>query len=159
MPPEVYIGDMNFKEYVNLNESAGDGEDAKKTLRRLPKRHSDLVRGYRIIFQPSNSLKGDDKHIGFIDEKDKTITVASPWNYGREYTLLHEVGHAVWKFLVSKEKREDWSRILAPVKAKNKKDLDQNDEEIFCMIYAQVHAKNKMKKFDHEELERFVSKI
>ena len=150
---------MNFKEYFIVNEASGDEEDAKKTLGRIPKRHRELVKDYKLIFQPSNCLKGDEKHIGFINEKDKTITIAAPWNYGREYTLLHEVGHAVWKFLVSKEKREEWGKILAPVKAKNKKDLGQNDEEIFCMIYAQVHAKNKVKKYDHEKLEKFVSRI
>lgn len=149
---------MNFKDFIHINESS-EKKDVKKTLDGIPKKHSELVKGYKISFQPSNCLKGDKGHIGFIDEKKKQITIASPWNYGREYTLLHEVGHAVWKFLVDKEKKKEWSKILKPIKSNNKKDLNQNDEEIFCMIYAQVYAKNKMKKYDHKTLEDFVSRI
>lgn len=148
---------MEFKQY--LNEAIEHEKDVRKTLRGLPKSHSKLVKGYKFVFQPSSCLKGDDKHIGLIDEKNKTITIAAPWNYGREYTLLHEVGHAVWKYLVDDKKKADWKNLLEPVKKNNKKDLDQGDEEIFCMIYAQVYAKNKMKKYDHDELVRFVKEI
>ena len=107
----------------------------------------------------SNTLKGDDGHIGFIDEKNKKITIASPWNYGREYTLLHEIGHAVWKYIMSSKDKSKWKEIIDPIKKANKKELNQNDEEIFCMTYAQVYANNKITKFDHESLINFVKKV
>lgn len=136
-------------------------EDIEKTLNKIPKEHADLIRGYKIKFEPNNSLQGDDQHIGIIDEKEKTITIAAPWNYSREYTLLHEIAHAVWKFIVSKEKKTEWSDLLKKTKTNKeiKKNLDQNDEEIFCMVYAQHYAKNKLTKYDYQKLENFISKI
>lgn len=148
---------MDFREYIN--ESAEGQKDVKKTLGKIPRSHARLVDGYKFKFQPSNTLKGDDGHIGFIDEKNKTITIASPWNYGREYTLLHEVGHAVWKYVLDDEAKSKWKNLLAPVRKANRKDLNQNDEEIFCMTYAQVYANNKITKFDHGSLIDFVKKV
>lgn len=147
---------MNFKQYM---KESSDDEDVSKTLSKIPKSHSDLVRGYKIVFQPGNCLKGDDKHIGLIDEKNKTITIASPWNYGREYTLLHEVAHAVWKFLLSKKNKNEWKRLLEQEREKGKPHIRQNHEEIFCMTYAQYYAKNKLKKFDHPVLVNFISSL
>jgi len=148
---------MQFRQY--LFESREIEKDIKKTLGRIPAEHSALVKGYKFVFQPSNCLKGDSEHIGLIDEKNKTIKIASPWNFGREYTLLHEIGHAVWKYAVSEEKKKEWNKILKLVKKDNKKDLNQNYEEIFCMTYAQTYAKNKLEKYDHEELVRFVKEL
>lgn len=147
---------MEFGSYFFETE---EKDDIKRTLEKIPKGHSDLVKDYKIVFQPGNCLEGDDGHIGIIDEKRKTITIASPWNYGREYTLLHEVGHAVWKFIMDAKKKRAWKKILARERRAGKRHLNQDDEEIFCMIYAQHYAKNKMKKFDHESLVEFVSKI
>jgi hypothetical protein len=149
---------MKFTDYLESKEIASQKEDIKQTFAKIPKKHANLVKDYKIIFQKSNCLKGDDKHIGLIDEKNKTITIAAPWNYGREYTLLHEIGHAVWKYLVSEEAKKEWERLVSKVK-KTTKDLNQNNEEIFCMLYAQNYAKNKLIKFDHDELKKFVSKI
>lgn len=148
---------MEFRRFL-AESKQGEG-DIRKTLRKVPRAHSALIKGYKISFQPSNTLKGDDGHIGFIDEEKKTITIASPWNYGREYTLLHELGHAVWKYRMDDEDRSEWKKMLAPVKRKNKKELDQNDEEIFCMTYAQAYANNKMVKYDHDDLVDFARKI
>jgi hypothetical protein len=144
-----------FKKYLESEEK----KDIKRTLEKIPKSHADLVKDYEIIFQASNTLKGDGGHIGLIDEKKKRITVAAPWNYGREYTLLHEVGHAVWKFIVDKEKKKEWKELLASERARSKKNLMQDDEEIFCMFYAQIHSKNKITKYENKELEGFVRKI
>lgn len=146
---------MRFKQYLSDEEK----KDVRKTLEKIPKSHSDLVKDYEISFQSKNSLRGDDKHIGFIDEKNRKIVVSAPWNYGREYTLLHEIGHAVWKYLVGEDKKREWKKTVAKVRAKNKKELDQNDEEIFCMSYAQHYAKNKLCKYDHAELDEFISSI
>ena len=146
---------MKFRQYISSEEK----KDVGDTLEKIPKSHAELVKGYEISFQPSNCLKGDKNHIGFIDEENKKIIIASPWNYGREYTLLHEIGHAVWKYKLDNEKKEEWKKILNKIHSKNKKDLNQNDEEIFCMCYAQHYAKNKLCKYDHKELNDFVSKI
>lgn len=148
---------MDFRQF--LTEGRKHDEDVGKTLRKIPKAHRDLMRGYRFIFQPSNTLKGDDGHVGFIDEGKKTITIAAPWNYGREYTLLHEIGHAVWKYRMDEEDKASWKRLLSPVRKANRKDINQNDEEIFCMSYAQAYANNKMKKYDHEALVAFARKV
>ena len=149
---------MNFKQWV-FNEQKKQEIDVSKTLAKLPKKHQKLIKDYKIVFQPHHSLQGDNTHIGFIDEKNKIITVAAPWNYGREYTLLHEVGHAVWKYLVSEEKKEEWKKILRKEKQKDKKSLDQEQEEIFCMVYAQHYAKNKLEKYNKKSLIDFVSQI
>lgn len=148
---------MEFRMFITEGEK-GEG-DIKKTLDRIPKAHRDLVKDYKIRFQPSNNLKGDSGHIGFIDEENKTITIASPWNYGREFTLLHEIGHAVWKYRLDDEDRKRWKDALGRAKKTNKEGLDQNEEETFCMVYAQVYAKNKMVKYDHENLVEFVRKV
>lgn len=144
-----------FKKYLESEEK----KDIQRTLGKIPKRHFDLIKDYEIVFQPNNTLKGDRNHIGLIDEKKKRITVASPWNYPREYTLLHEIGHAVWKFSLDDEEKKGWKSLLKTERSKSKKNLKQDDEEIFCMIYAQVYAKNKMKKFENKALEGFVRKI
>ena len=148
---------MKFQEYVLIRESK-ENEDVKKTLGKIPKVHRETIKDYEIVFQGSNGLKGDSKHIGFIDEKNKKIAIAAPWNHSREYTLLHEVGHAVWKYLVSDENKKEWKRLVSKNKRKDKH-LNQNAEETFCMIYAQYYAKNKLKKYDHDDLLNFVSKI
>jgi hypothetical protein len=144
-----------FKKYLESEEK----KDVKRTLEKIPEKHARLVKNYEIVFQPSNTLKGDDKHIGLIDEKRKKITISAPWNYGREYTLLHEIGHAVWKFLLDEGSRKEWKALLEKERAKSKKNLGQEDEEIFCMIYAQVYAKNKIEKYRNKNLVAFVSKI
>lgn len=148
---------MDFRQF--LTEGKKRDDDVEKTLRKIPKAHRDLVRSYRFVFQPSNTLKGDDGHVGFIDEDKKTITIAAPWNYGREYTLLHEIGHAVWKYRMDEKDKANWKRVLSPVRKANRKDINQNDEEIFCMSYAQAYANNKMKKYDHEALVSFARKV
>lgn len=148
---------MRFKQYIFKSKEAE--KDIRKTLGRIPEEHAALVKGYKFVFHSSNCLRGDGEHVGLIDEKNKTIKIASPWNFGREYTLLHEVGHAVWKYIVSEEKKDKWNAILKQTKKKNKKDLNQNYEEIFCMIYAQTYAKNKLKKYDHEDLVSFIKEL
>jgi len=145
---------MEFRQYIA--EGSEGEKDVRKTLGRIPTSHADLVKDYRFVFQPLNTLKGDNRHIGLIDEKNKTITIAAPWNYSREYTLLHEVGHAVWKYVLDDDKRDEWKKLLRPLKRRHKKDLNQNDEEIFCMAYAQAYAKNGLEKYDHDELVDFV---
>lgn len=149
---------MEFRNFFIESEQ----NEVEKTLKKLPKKHAALVKGYSYKFQGGVTLKGDDGHIGEIDEKKKLITVAAPWNYGREYTLLHEIAHAVWKYLVDKHQKKEWMKLLKTVKNKskqNKRYLDQNAEEIFCMIYAQFYCNNEMVKFDHPELTKFIDTL
>lgn len=148
---------MEFRRF--LTEGKKGEDDVKKTLGRIPKSHRELVKGYKFKFQPSNTLKGDRGHIGFIDEENKTITIASPWNYGREFTLLHEIGHAVWKYRLDDGDRKRWKDAVKEAKKSNREGLDQNEEETFCMAYAQAYAKNKMVKYDHEGLVEFARKV
>lgn len=148
---------MKFKEYSEMSDNCK--KDIEKTLKKVPREHAKLIKDYKIIFEPLNALKNDKNHIGLIDEKNKTITIAAPWNYSREFTLLHELGHAVWKYFVTDQNKEKWKILLKDVKEKNKKDLNQNEEEIFCMIYAQIYAKNKLEKYDHKVLIDFVCEL
>jgi mRNA-degrading endonuclease RelE of RelBE toxin-antitoxin system len=148
---------MKFSKYLQENEESE--KDLKRTLKKIPEKHRALVRDYKISFEPNNTLANDKKHIGLIDEKNKKIVIASPWNYGREYTLLHEIGHAVWRYIVDSKAKKEWEKLFEEIKKKNKKDLNQNYEEIFCMIYAQVYAKNKLEKYNHKKLINFILKL
>lgn len=152
---------LNFKSFLAESHKKFM-DDVQKTIVKIPERHRALIKDYSFEKQDGNTLKGDKDHVGVIDEKKKKITVAAPWNYGREFTILHEFAHAVWKYLVGRKARKEWSEIVKQVKEKHKeskKDLDQNDEEIFCMSYAQFYSNNKMVKFDYPELQSFIEKL
>jgi len=144
---------MNFKDFMMSEDICMS--DVHKTLRKVPKKHRNLVRGFKYTFQPGNTLKGDNDHIGFIDEKKKTITIAAPWNYGREYTLLHELGHAVWQHILDDKKREEWKRIVKNTKNKQK----QGAEELFCMAYANTYSNRKIEIHSHDSWEKFIKSI
>jgi len=143
---------MNFKKFLIKNEN----KDIEKTLEKIPESHRKLIKNYKIIFQGSNLLKNGEKNVGFIDEENKTITISAPWNYSREFVLLHEIAHVIWKYVILEEQKAEWKKIFNKVKNNNKKDLDQNAEEIFCHSYAQAYTKNKLEKFDHNELVNFI---
>lgn len=147
---------MEFKTFLENQENI---KNVKEIIRKIPKRHADLIKDYKIVFEPDNTLKKDQKHIGFIDEEKKTIRVAAPWNYGRGFTFLHEIAHAVWKYLVNDKQKKEWQSLIEKAKDKKEEGLNQNEEEIFCMIYAQNYSKNRMSKFEHPELEKFVERI
>lgn len=132
----------------------GDG-DVAKTLAKVPLAHAELIKGYKIRWESGNTLKGDGQHIGVINPKTRTITIASPWYYGREFTLLHELGHKVWEKFVDEGMRKEWQRIVRRTKDK----LPQNDEELFSMAYSNFFVKNKIAVHDHPEWGRFVEKV
>lgn len=143
---------MDFREF--LLETA-DQADIKRTLAKLPKSHQKLVSDYKISFQPGNTLKNDKEHIGYIDNAKKTIVIAAPYNYGREFTLLHEIGHRIWEKLVTHKMRIKWHEIVSKTKNKQK----QNDEEMFAMSYANFYAKNKITIHNHEAWNDFIKKL
>lgn len=142
---------MTFKIFLENEEE----KNIRQTLNKLPSRHSDLVRGYRFTLKGGNTLPGDDEHIGYMDEKPKEICVAAPWNYGREFTLLHEIGHQVWDKLVPDALKKRWVDIVRQTKDRQK----QSPEELFCMAYANFYAKNKMVIHDHPEWNKFIKDL
>ena len=143
----------HFKEYMESNEG-----DARASIRSLPKSHRALVRGFSLDFHPSGTLKGDDSHIGKVEDmpgKNK-ITLASPWFYPREFALLHEIGHLVWaKYVKGTKLEKQWNAICGRTKGKVK----QNNEEVFCHSYANTYSHNKVVKHDHGNLESFIRKL
>lgn len=138
---------MNFKLFIENLEYSID--DFNKTLKKIPKKHQEVVSSFKIEFEPHNTLKNDSKHIGFYDEEKKLIKISAPWNYSREYALLHEIGHLVWNRMSNKE-IDSWNELT-----KNKKDK----VELFCQTYANNYAKNKLEKYKDKKLMNFVKKI
>jgi len=144
---------MEFKNF--LLESEKNMADVRATLLKIPAKHKALAKNYKFKFQKDNTLNGDDEHIGEIDDEKKVITIAAPWNYGREYTILHEIGHLIWKWMVNDKMKEKWGKIVKGTKDK----MNQNAEELFCMAYANTYAESKIKIHDHPEWEKFVKSI
>lgn len=142
-----------FKQF--FTEASEMDKNIKDTLKKIPKAHSAFVKDYAFKWQPGNTLKGDDEHIGIINPMKKTVTIAAPWNYGREFTFLHELAHKVWENLVDAANRKEWGSIVKKTKHKMK----QNAEELFCMAYANHYAKNKIVIHDHPEWDKFIAKI
>jgi hypothetical protein len=131
--------------------------DLQKAMKKIPSGHRKLLRGYKFHTQGGNTLAGDGEHIGSNDLNKKKIIIAAPWNYGREFALLHEIGHLVWANFVAphKDKVRQWQKIAKTTKKK----LRQNTEELFCHAYANTYAKNKITVHDHPEWEDFVKNL
>lgn len=144
---------MNFKTY--FQESIKANGDLKKTLGKIPKAHRKLAAGYKFVYQDGNALKGDTENIGETDKDKKIITVSAPWNYGREYTTLHEIAHLVWESLMCRKLRKQWQTIIQQTKHKQ----NQGGEELFCMAYANTYAKNKIEIHTHSSWERFIHNL
>src|SRR5689334_22363781 len=100
---------LTFLQFLESHES-----DAKQSLSLLPEKHRKLAKGFRLKFHHAGTLPGDGEHIGKVqDSPDKSITVASPWYYPREFALLHEVGHLVWaKYVKGTSLEKKWQTIL-----------------------------------------------
>lgn len=147
---------MNFKQFMqdNMDEEKGD---IQKTLSKLPPSHASLVRGYKWKFHAGNTLNGDDKHVGYIDDREKEIAISGPWNYGREFTILHEVAHKVWEKYIAPNPQlvRQWEQIVA--RTKNKQ--NQEPEELFCHAYANFYVKNKIVIHDHPEWREFIASV
>lgn len=143
---------LNFYLLLEKMESE-EQKNINATLKKLPKKHRMLLNGFKVKFSPNNTIKGDHNHIGYIF-KDK-IEIAAPWNYGREFTFLHEIGHLLWEKIVTKEQKKAWSKIVL----KNKNRLKQGDEELFCMAYANTYAKHKIKAHSNENWEKFIKSL
>ena len=141
-------------------------DDVKATLSKIPKSHFHLVKQYKFHIQDGNTLNNDKKHVGEIDEKNKKITVAAPWNYGREFTILHEVAHAVWKYKMTPDLKKEWEQLIKKTKKEmmeknkeNKDSIDQNPEELFSMAYANTYAKHKNETYAHDAWNNFIKAV
>jgi cytochrome b involved in lipid metabolism len=130
-------------------------KNIKKTLAKLPKKFSALIKDYKLKWHNDNTLSGDDEHIGLINPIRKTITLAAPWNYGREYTFLHEIGHKVFENFMTDELMKEWKEVLKKTKHK----LNQNPEELWCMAFANQFAENKIVVHTHPEWEAYMKKF
>jgi Zn-dependent peptidase ImmA (M78 family) len=146
---------MSFKHYLKESENSYK-EEINKTLKKLPKKHAALIKSFKYEFQGTNTLKNDGEHVGLIDTKKKKIIIASPWNYGREHTLLHEIGHLVYATL-NNETKKKWAGITKNTKME--REDRQNPEELFCHAYATCYAKNKIDKFNHPTWCKFIEDL
>lgn len=143
---------MRFRDFLEASE---EESNVKEMLAKLPDSHRALVKGYKWRFTAGNTLDKDDQHIGLLNHKQKSITVAGPWNYGREFTALHEIGHRVWEKFMTPDLKKEWSKVVKNTKHKVK----QNDEELFCHAYANHFARNKIEVHSHPEWDSFMKKI
>jgi hypothetical protein len=146
---------MQFEQFL-LESEQEYKSDIKNTLNKIPKSHAALVGGFKYEFQNTNTMKYDGDHIGLVDMKNKKIIIASPWNYGREYTLLHELAHMVWAKFMTKDLIKNWSKVVKNTKEEKQK---QNDEELFCMAYANYYAKNKIVIHTHDTWADFIKNL
>lgn len=110
------------------------------------------------MFEPGNTLKGDDGHVGMIVNKPKKLVrIAAPWNYGREFTVLHEIAHLVYEVYVRNTPFEKaWEKLS--LSTPNRK-MDEPPEELFCHAYACYFAKNKIEIHHHPAWDRFIKKV
>ncbi len=143
-----------FRQFFEQTEE--QEKNIKHTLSKLPKKHLALIKDYKIKWGCDNVLgNGDDAHIGLVNPNKKTITISAPYNYGREFTFLHEIGHKVFEAFMTKPLLAQWKKILKGTKDKMK----QNPEELWCMAYANHFAKNKIVVHNHPEWEAFMTKF
>lgn len=148
-----------FKLFVETQTE--EEKNVQALIKKLPKGHQKLLKGYKFKYQGGNTLKGDDGHIGVIF-KDK-ITVAAPWNYGREFTTLHECAHLIFEKLMTTQLKKSWSSLVKKTiseqiknNPKTKSALKQNDEELFCMAYATTYTKHAPKTYFNTEWQEFI---
>lgn len=142
---------VTFREFLENEDKSEEEKNIRDTLNKLPPSHQSLVKGYSFKFSSGNTLKGDDQHIGYMDKGPKEIEVAAPWNYGREFTFLHEIAHRVWEKLPDQIKHH-WSKIA-------KASSPHEQEENFCMAYAAAYCDVPPAKHYHKEWLKFISEL
>lgn len=153
----------DFKLFLEAKIIDEEG-DVQKTLKKLPKSHRDLVAGYRISFIGKNTLS-DGQSVGSNHLKNKKMVIASPWNFGREFALLHEIGHLVWEKLPEPTKHQ-WKQLVQKNSSKQiqqnpqaKDSLKQNPEEIFCHCYANFYSKHKNVTYNNLQWMKFIKNL
>lgn len=157
---------MRFKKYLESNSDMGEEkEDVLKTLNKIPHSHRNLIKDFSWKFQGGNTLKGDDKHVGYMDSQEKEIALAAPWNFPREFTALHEIAHVVFERLPNQLKQQ-WAQIVqrnisqqAKENPQAKDSLSQDPEELFCHVYATFYAKHKIATYNNPEWMNFIKNL
>jgi hypothetical protein len=153
---------MEFKTFLESEEQ----KDVEKLISSLPKKHRDLLNGYKFKYTSGNTLDGDNDHIGYIFKN--RIVVAAPWNYSRAFTTLHEIAHLVWEYIMTKDLKKKWEELVKKTKQaqidkfphkEQKHALQQNAEEIFCMSYAAAYCTHSPVIWVNEDWINFVKKI
>lgn len=140
-----------FKKYITEDEAV------EKTLAKLPAAHQKLAADYKFQFEGGNTLDGHEKHVGMVTTGKKVIRVAAPWNYGREFTVLHEIAHLVYdKFVRGTDLEKKWKAVADSVKA-NKK--GEPPEELFCHAYASAYCKNPVVQWHHPKWVEFIKDL
>lgn len=141
-----------FKQFVT------EDEDVSKTLAKLPAHHRELLKGYKFLFEPHNTLQGDDGHVGMIvNQPKKIIRIAAPWNYGREFTVLHEIAHIIYEMFVrGTELEQAWAKLALSEPNRKK---DEPPEELWCHCYASMFVKYPPMIHHHAEWVEFIKKI
>ncbi len=145
-----------FKDYLEGQE---EQEDIQKTLDRLPTSHRQLVKGYSLSFQGTNTINNDRAHVGMVTSYPKpSITIAAPWRYSREVTLLHEIGHLVWAQL-SQDQKTVWADLVKKTPMKDSARQGGNVEELFSMIFAASYAKHPPVTYYKKNLIDFIKSL
>lgn len=144
---------LSFKNFLLKEELEEEKNDIKNMLEKIPQKHANLVKNFKFKFQPGNTLKGDKSHVGYMSDDHKEICVAAPWNYGREFTVLHEVGHKVWEQLLDNKSKEKWSLLIKKYKK------NENPEELFCMAYAATYSKHPPITYYKKDWINFIKKL
>ena len=145
---------INFKQFIECEH-----EDVHQALKKLPVAHQKLAKGFKLTIEPDNTLKGDDGHVGEIimHPKKKSIRISSPWNYGREFALFHEIGHLVWEnYVKGTPLQKLWEKICDKTKDKKK---DEPAEELFCHTYANTYIKFPLVIHYHPKWIEFIKKL
>jgi hypothetical protein len=148
---------MQGKSFRSFFEAYMDEEkaDIERTLAKLPPSHAALVKGYNWKFHSGNTLAGDNQHVGYIDDNNKEIAVAAPYNYGREFTILHEIAHKVYAHFLTPQLKHEWSKIVARTNHPQK----QEDEELFCHAFASAYVKHPPLTHAHKEWMDFIRRL
>lgn len=142
---------QGFKNYVKQDA------DVAKTIAKLPKQFQELVRGYTFLFEPGNTLNGDPGHVGMIvNQPKKIIKVSAPWNYGREFTVLHEIAHLVYEKFIRSKLEKEWAKIALSEPNRKK---DESAEELFCHAFANCFARNKIEIHNHPKWDDFIKSL
>lgn len=142
----------SFKNFVR------EDEEVQKTLARLPKNIQTMLNGFEFRFYASNTLPGDDGHVGMVvSEPKRIIHISAPWRYGRQFTLLHEIAHIVYaKYIKDTPSEKEWAKISLNTKGRKK---DENAEELFCHGFASMYSDYPVPIHDHPEWRKFIHNI
>ena len=137
-----------------VEQKSEEQKNLKATIDKLPKKHRMLLANFKIKLTCKNTLDNDTNHIGNINKYD--IVVAAPWNYGREFTTLHEIAHLIFEKLVTEKQKQEWNKLCK--KFYNKKPK-MNCEEVFCMVYASNYSTHHIETYNIPELTDFIKTL